>query len=181
MRLSCLLLVLASPLAAQVLPQAAAPAATAPPPATKLEAFKPTTGSVVTVGYNSAGRIGRTSVDVRDIHDATGRSVRGVVVRITESEYRSEAALIDADEIPELIKGIDALLAVDSNPTSFANFEVRYTTKGELQLTAFNRGAQISYNVQTGRVVHANDFWGATDTQKLRAMIVLAQTKLASP
>jgi len=45
---------------------------------------------------------------------------------------------VDADEVGELLKGFDALLEVKANPTQFKNFEVRYTTRGELQLTAFS-------------------------------------------
>ena len=58
--------------------------------------------------------------------------------RSRRAEYREERAFIDADEIPKLVKGIDALLDVSSNPTSFENFEVRYSTKGDLQITGFN-------------------------------------------
>jgi hypothetical protein len=107
----------------------------APPPATKLEAFRPDAGTVVTLGYDDLGRVGGISVDVWEFRDARGAKVRGLVVEVTESEYRQERAFIDADEITELIKGVDALLQVGTNPTSFKNFEVRYTTRGELQLT----------------------------------------------
>ena len=58
--------------------------------------------------------------------------------RSRRAEYREGRAFIDADEIPKLVKGIDALLDVSSNPTSFGNFEVRYSTKGDLQITGFN-------------------------------------------
>lgn len=87
---------------------------------------------------------------------------------------------MDADEIPELLKGFDALLEVKSNPTQFKNFEVRYTTRGELQLTAFNSGnGSILFAVQAGRVMKAQKVGlGASDMQKLRALFEAASQKL---
>jgi hypothetical protein len=116
----------------------AAQALPAPPPATKLEGFKPAAGSVLTI--------------------------------------------VDADEMPELLKGFDALLGVKSNPTQFNNFEVRYTTRGELQLTAFNtRRGNVSYAVQAGRTLHAQRIGlSADDMQKLRDLFVAASQKLGA-
>jgi len=168
---------------AQVTAAASAPVTQQPlPPATKLEAFKPAAGTVVTIGYDELGRVGTISVDAREHRDARGGTVRGLVVDVRESEYRKERAFVDVDEIPELLKGIDALLAVMVNPTSFKNFEVRYTTRGDLQLTAFNtvRG-DLLYAVQAGRITKAQSFISKEDVQKLRAMFVTAQQKLGAP
>src|SRR5262245_65443573 len=81
-----------------------------PPPATKLEGFKPSAGSLVTFGYDELGQ-GLVSVDVRELRDSKGLIVRGLVVEVIENQYRTERSFVDADEIPELLKGIDALLA----------------------------------------------------------------------
>jgi hypothetical protein len=59
---------------------------------------------------------------------AKGEQVRGLVVEVYESHYREGRAFVDADEVPELLKGIDAMLEIESNRTSFKNFEVRYET-----------------------------------------------------
>jgi hypothetical protein len=151
------------------------------PPATKLEAFNPTAGSVVTIGYDDLGRIGYSvSVNVRE-HRGAGASVRGVVVDVLESTYRQERAFIDEDEIAELLAGIDALLEVKTNPTAFKQFEVRYSTRGELQVIAFNTGkGDVRYAIQAGRVVTATHQTNASDLQKLRAMFAAAQAKLAA-
>jgi hypothetical protein len=151
-----------------------------PPPATKIEAFKPAAGSVVTFGYDELGGVGGISVDVREFRDAAKTAVRGLVVEVTESQYREERSFVDADEIPELLRGIDALLDVKTNPTPFQNFEVRYTTKGELRLTAFNAGNEIKYAVEAGRTLKANRRIDADDMRKLRTIFAAAQTKLAS-
>ena len=153
-----------------------------PPPATKMEGFKPAAGSVLVFGYDELGSVGGISVDVREMRDAQGRGVRGLVVEVTESQYRKERSFVDADEIPELLKGFDALLEVKANPTSFKNFEVRYTTKGELQLTAFNSSnGPVMYAVQTGRTLKAQRLGlGASDMQKLRGLFEAAAQKLAT-
>lgn len=167
---------------AQVRQTAAATAAPASPPATKLEAFKPNAGSVVTFAYDELGSVAGASVDVREIREVKGAVVRGAVVTVRESEYRRETAFIDADEIPELLRGIDALLAVQSNPTNFKNFEVRYNTRGDLRLTAFNSsGDKIRYAVEAGRVTKAQTFVSADQVRELRTMFAAAQQKLAAP
>lgn len=163
----------------------AAPPAAAPqqplPPATKLEGFKPAAGSVLTVGYDELGGVGNLTADVRDVRDAKGGGARGLLVTVRESQYREETSFVDADEIPDLLKGLDALLDIKTNPTQFKMFEVRYTTRGELQLTAFSnaRGA-ISYAVQAGRTLKAQTFLNAGDMPKLREMFAAGLQKLTS-
>lgn len=145
---------------------------------TKLEAFKPAAGTIVTVGYDELGAVKGISVDVRELR-AGATTVRGLVVQVTESQYRDERSFVDADEVAELIRGVDALLEVKGNPTSFKNFEVRYTTRGDLQLTAFNSAdGSLSYAVRAGRVAGAQRFITAADMQRLRGMLVAAQAKL---
>jgi hypothetical protein len=145
-----------------------------PPPATKIEAFKPAAGTVVTLGYNELGSTYGVSVDAREMRDTRGNVVRGVTVEVTQSEYRQERAFVDADELPELLKGIDALLSVKTNPTTYQNFEVRYTTKGDLQITAFNRSGQIIYAVQAGRIATAQAF--LPDDYALRQLRTMFET-----
>ncbi len=174
------LLLAPAALAAQGTP--AAQAATPPlPPATKLEGFRPKAGSIVIKGYDELGRIGTVSVDVRENRDLNGTAVRGLVVEVRQSEYRIERALVDADEIPELLRGLDALLDVQKNPTKFENFEVQYETKGALKIVAFNNSAgKLSYVVKTGRLTEASAYnLDVKDLRKLREMFVAAQTKLA--
>jgi hypothetical protein len=165
-----------SPVEAQAAPPAAAPVAPPTlPPATKLEAFKPAAGSVLTIGYSELGNVSGVSVDIREMRDASGNTVRGLVVEVTESQYRRERSFVDADEIPELLRGVDALLEVKANPTRFKNFEVRYTTRGEVQLTAFNNAqGDIRYAVEAGRTLKAQRFLDAEGLRKLRGMVQTA-------
>ena len=154
---------------------------TTPVPATKLEAFRPAAGTVVTFGYNDLGTVNGVAVDVRELRDTKGNDVRGVVAQVTQSEYRQEQAFVDADELPELLKGIDALLEVKANPTGYRNFEVRYTTKGELRITAFNSGGKIKFAVEAGRITKAQSFMDEGDLRRLRAYFQAANDQLASP
>ena len=150
-------------------------------PATKLEAFQPSAGTVVTFGYDPLGSVGNTTADVREIQDSKGATAKGLLVEVSQDEYTKESYFIDADEIPELLKGIDSLMQVTSNPTQFQNFEVRYTTRGGLQITAFNESqTKISYAVRAGRGVTAQNFLSAANMLRLKGLFVTAQQKLAS-
>lgn len=150
-------------------------------PQTKLEAFVPAAGSVTIIGYDELGESGAVSVNVRELKDQSGASARGLVVQVTESEYRKASSFVDADEIPELLNGLDVLLAVKDNPTQFDSFEVHYKTKGGVEIAAFNndRGA-INYQVKCGQTVSAATFLSADRLQKLKALFESAQVKLDS-
>jgi hypothetical protein len=158
---------------------AVAPSAT---PGTKLEGFKPAAGTIVTLGYEDLDppqNIVGITAEIRQLRDSKNSVVKGLLLEITESPTRNEKAFVDADEIPELLKGIDALLAVRTNPTSFKNFEVRYTTRGGLELTTFNSSnGAIKYAVRAGRITPQDI--DAVDMEKLRALFVAAQKKLSS-
>ena len=151
-------------------------------PLTKLEAFKPAAGTVFTLGYNEMGSveyIGRVSVDARELRDQKGDSARGVLIEVTESQYRKERTFIDQEELPELLRGFDALLGIEANPTKFRNFETHYNTKGEFQIGAFNNSAnQIQFAVKAGRIVAANAYLKEPDMRKLRTIIEAAEAAL---
>lgn len=125
--------------------------------ATKLEAFKPSAGSLVTLAYDDLGDInfGRVRVDVREVRDSKGSVVRGVLVRVSDSQFHQEEAFVDPDEIPELLRGIDAILRTRTNPTSFKSFELRYATRGELEVSAYNTDAYVQYAIHAGRATKA--------------------------
>jgi hypothetical protein len=153
-----------------------------PPPATKMEAFKPAAGSLVTFGYNELGKISRIAVDVRELKGLQGSPVRGVVVEVTQDEYHRERSFVDADEIEELLKGLEALLAVTANPTPFENFEIQYTTKGELEISVYNGSyGDINYSVEAGRTLKARRLGlERQDIHQLKALFEAAQQKLYS-
>src|SRR3954469_22922299 len=99
-----------------------------PPPATALEAFRAGPGVIATVGYDDLGDVAGIFVDVREMRDTLGARVRGLVVQVTGRQNAPEQAFVDADEIADLIRGVDVLLNVTTNPTQFRSFDMRYST-----------------------------------------------------
>jgi hypothetical protein len=164
--------------------QVVASADIALPPATKLEAFLPVPGSIVTVGLDPLRGLQSVTgviVEVRDVHDDRGDGARGLIVRVSETETRRDFSYVDAEEVPSLLAGIDALLQVNTNPTQLAQFEVRYATRGELELSVFSspRG-EILYAVQAGRTVRAQRQLTTSDMTRLRGLLEAAQAKLVA-
>jgi hypothetical protein len=153
------------------------------PPATRLEGFLATPGSVMTIGYDRLGGIEGVFVEVRDMHDARGASASGVVVSVTEEDARArQESYVDADELPGLINGIDALTSVNRNPTGFDNYEVHYSTRGELLLSALStRTGNVVFAVQAGRLAKSLRT-GITlgEMIKLRGLFDAALEKLRS-
>ncbi len=154
------------------------------PPATKLEAFTPAPGSIVTVGFDplrGLQLVQGVNVEVREVHDDHGDGARGLVIRVTEVETRRDFSYVDADEVPSLLAGIDTLLQVTTNPTPFAMFEVRYATRGELEFTVFsNARGEIVYAIQAGRTVRAQRVLTTTDVSRLRGLLDAAQARLTA-
>jgi hypothetical protein len=62
----------------------------APAPTTRLESFVPEAGSVLTMGSEELGTIGRSRifVEVRQVRDSKGNSASGVAVLVNESPTR---------------------------------------------------------------------------------------------
>lgn len=184
----------ARPVAAQADSPQQPPMIVAPPlpPATMMEGFRHPTGTMITVGYDDLGDVGGVSVEVREMRDAHGGRVRGLVVEIAgpqsardqsarEQPIR-EQSFVDADELPDLIKGLDDLVAITANPTQFRSFEVRYVTKGELELSASSsRNRGVLYAVAVGRMVKARRA-GLTggEMHQLRVLFEAAAAKLAT-
>ncbi len=155
--------------------------------ATKLGSFEFSEGSLVTLGREDLGEVGGVEVDVRQLSDSTsGTSVSGLLVIVTGGfeDDGVEGAFVDADELPELVAGLDALLAISANPTPFERFEVSYTTRGALELAVVNDRRderRLRYAVRAGQITTAAAFLNAAEMGELRGMFVAAQQKLEQP
>jgi hypothetical protein len=174
----------ASIAAAQAAPPQQAPLVLGPPPppATMMEAFQYPIGTLFTVGYEDLGDVAGISVEVREMRDTRGGKVRGVVIDISTGQSNHEQSLIDADEIPSLLKGFEAMLEIRANPTEFRNFETRYATRGELVLSAnSSRNRGVLYAVEVGRLAKARR-GGLTggEMHQLRVLLEAASQKLAT-
>lgn len=187
-----LLLVMVAPVTAQPRGQAVPPPSSAPqepvflgpppPPATALEAFRAAPGAILTTSYEDLGEVAGVFVEAREMRDSDGARVRGVVVTITERQSVPDQAYVDPDELPALMKGFDALLAITSNPSGeFRNFDMRYSTKGELVLTASStRQRGVVYGVEVGRTLRSRRTLNGGEFHQLRTLVEAALQKLAT-
>jgi len=148
-------------------------------PGTKIEAFQPEAGSVVTVAYSEIGNVGKIELEVREVRDNKGNRARGLRGIVRESEYKNGMAYVDEDELGELLLGIDALLEVSGNPSKMRYFEQQYITRGDLAITAFNRqDGAISYSVGVGTVSKAQDFLTREELLRFRDLVKMGQDTL---
>jgi hypothetical protein len=156
-----------------------------PPPATTLEAFRALPGTILTTAYEELGEVSGVLVEAREMRDSLGARVRGVVVTLAGSGPRQappDQAFVDPDELPALLRAFDALQAITTNPTGeFKNFDMRYSTKGELVLTASStRQRGVIYGLEVGRVLRARRALNGGEFNQLRTLIEAAQQKLAT-
>ena len=155
-----------------------------PPPATALEAFSVPPGIVLFSAYEDLGEIAGVFVEAREMREGRGpaRRVRGIVVTIAGRQPNPEQAYIDPDEFASLLKGFDALLAITTNPSGqWRNFDMRYSTRGELVLTASStRNRGVLYGVEVGRVLRARRTLNGGEFHQLRTLVEAAQQKLAT-
>jgi len=153
-----------------------------PPPATALEAFTVGPGEVLMTAYEELGEVDGVSVEARETRDVRLRLARGIVVTIAGRQTQPEQAFVDPDEFAGLLKGFDALLAITTNPTSqFRNFDMRFSTRGELVLTASStRNRGVLYGVEVGRVLRARRGLNGGEFHQLRTLIEAAQQKIAT-
>jgi hypothetical protein len=153
-----------------------------PPPATALEAFYVPPGAVLMTAYEDLGEVDGVFVEAREMRDGRNRRVRGIVVTIAGRQPRPDQAYIDPDEFVELLKGFDALIAITTNPTGqFRNFDMRYSTRGELVLTASStRNRGVLYGVEVGRVLRTRRTLNGGEFSTLRTLVEAAQQKLAT-
>jgi len=153
-----------------------------PPPATALEAFVVPPGEVLMTAFEDLGDVDGVFVEAREMRDPRGRRARGIVVTIAGRQATPEQAFIDPDEFADLLRGFDALLGITTNPTSqFRNFDLRYSTRGELVLTASStRNRGVLYGVEVGRVLRARRPLDGGEFHRLRTLVEAAQQKLAT-
>jgi len=181
-------ILLAAPLAAQspaqAPPQEPIIIGPPPPPATALEAFNVPPGTVLFTSYEDLGEVAGVFVEARELREGRGpaRRVRGIVVTIAGRQPNPEQAYVDPDEFATLLRGFDALLAITTNPSGqWRNFDMRFSTRGELVLTASStRNRGVLYGVEVGRVQHARRTLNGGEFHQLRTLVEAAQQKLAT-
>lgn len=155
-----------------------------PPPATALEAFRAAPGTILMTAYEDLGQVLDVSVEARESRDSSGGRARGVVVSIQGRRDKEplEPAYVDPEELPALMKGFDALEAITVNPNGeFRNFDMRYSTRGDLVLTASStRQRGVVYGIEIGRVMKERRTLNGGEFHQLRTLVEAAQQKLAT-
>jgi hypothetical protein len=178
----------AVPAAAQPPAQAPAPqepvviAGPPPPPATALEAFNVPPGQVLMTAYEELGQVAGVFVEAREVRDGRTRRLRGIVVTIAGRQSTPEQAFVDLDELGDLMKAFDTLLGITTSQSGqFNNFDMRYSTRGELVLTASStRRSGVIYGVEVGRVLHTRRPLNGGEFSQLRTLVEAAQQKIAT-
>lgn len=155
----------------------------APVAVTRLESFRPEPGAIMTIGHEIVGGIRRGSavVEVRDVRDSRGNSAGGLTILLFASApSRNERMFLDVDEIPGVLKSLDALLKYTANPTPFKKFEARFVTRGNLSFVAYaNAAGNIEYALQVDEVPQATiSNIESVDMLKLRELIEQGLQKL---
>lgn len=153
-----------------------------PPPATALEAFSVPPGQVLFTAYEDLGEVAGVFVEAREMRDGRTRRLRGVVVTIAGRQSTPEQAYVDVDELVDLMKAFDTLLAITTSQSGqFRNFDMRYSTRGELVLTASStRNRGVVYGVEAGRVLRTRRTLNGGEFSQLRTLVEAAQQKIAT-
>jgi len=105
----------------------------------------------------------------------------GIAISFTDANRQGveEKALIDYEEIGPLIKGLDTVARADETITKLVNFEMRYRTRGDLELAAFRQmrfGAAVA--LSSGFCEHITLYLTLEELQRFRGMLLEAKGKL---
>ena len=153
---------------------------------TKLEEFEYKHETILIKGYTNIAtltvREGTARIEAMELRDA-GDSTRalGIAVAFTDVAHPGveNRALVDYEEINPLIKGLDTVARADETITKLVNFEMRYRTRGDLELAAFRQmrfGAAVA--LSSGICDRATMFLTLEELQRFRGMLVEAKARL---
>ena len=127
-------------------------------PATKLESLNTNVAVVILKATTEIGSIsanaGTVAVRCKQVTDtSTGHKEQGIAIEITQRGRLRDVTLIDYDEIPSLLNGIDYLNKLDISATSFNFLDAEYTTKGGFHIAALGtrRTGAIQFAIRDAR------------------------------
>jgi hypothetical protein len=120
---------------------------TPPPPKTHLQAMAEQKSVLIVGGYT----------DVGTVQNEAGSSVRITVAQLTNSQTsaketgllvflhqvvdggsRETKSYIDGDEVDSLLSSLDAMSKLDRTTTTLDDFQARYRTRGDLEITSLD-------------------------------------------
>lgn len=155
-------------------------------PRTRLEAFDNRYDAVIIKGFTRITGVEWRglridAVEMRDMKSTSAGRVKGIVVvlRLEGERLNDNRAFVDYDEIDPLLQAIDAISHVDETSTKLANFEARYKTHGDLEISVFRQtGSGNAVIVATGLCDRATKTWTLDDLGRFKAQIQEAKVRL---
>jgi hypothetical protein len=120
---------------------------------TQIGLFEARPNAVILKGIGPVGSVqlgfGQLSVGYKQTKDInSGEKIHGLIIEVEGSQFASEAALVDDDEVDSLLNAINYLAKVNSDATSLPGFEASYMTKAGLRIIAESvrkDGAVLNY------------------------------------
>jgi hypothetical protein len=157
-------------------------------PRTKLEAFEAQTGAVIIRGFSEIGKLngingGSVTVEAREfINATTGRKESGLAITIRESRQSGgeNTALIDYEEMPSLIKGLDYIAGINRSVTKLDDFHAVYQTKGDFVMSTSSSAKGILVSLSSGEFEPTSAVFKLADLAQIKDLMVNARTKLDS-
>jgi hypothetical protein len=154
-------------------------------PRNKLEEFESRLGAILVKGRTYVGTLrvqdGSARVEATEIRDS-GNSTRatGVVITFEPGGPAGEVrSLIDYDEIDPLVRAFDTAAKADDSITKLTHFEVRYRTRGDLEIMVFKQvSGGVAAVVEGGFFERKRLALTLDEFTKLRWMIAQAKDRL---
>ena len=155
-------------------------------PRTKLEAIEWRYERVLVKGFSQMANVTARGVDVRvdavELKDTqAGTRVLGLVIVLKElrENGRENRSLVDYEEIDRLLKGLDAVSAVNESITKLASFEARYRTLGDLEINVFRQSRSgTAASLTAGICDRVTALLTLDELDRFKAHIVEAKTRL---
>ena len=112
------------------------------PPATKLESFELSVGSVITRGITRVGSLSsddgaETNIYAMVLSNHAGAQARGLMFEVICKDASPVRCYVDEDEVPPLLEAMGTLAKVDKNTLPMDNVDAGYRTKGGIEI--YNR------------------------------------------
>jgi hypothetical protein len=152
---------------------------------TRIEALDQKYGAVLYKGFTriTTVEIRGVRIDALELRTAnSSERVKGVVVALRDSgsDRREQSrAFIDYEELAPLIKALEEVEVVDETTTKLANFEAKYRTHGDFEVTVFRQTRNLTaVTLTTGICDQVTTTLTLDELQKFRAMIAEAKTRL---
>jgi hypothetical protein len=164
---------------------------TPPPPKTKLEAFELRKNALIVRGYTEIGAIrGDDNSAIRiiavELTDSGKQSKElGLVVEVSRGQNRSAISYVDYDEIDALADAMDSVVKLDRTATTLNEFEARFCTKGDLELTNTTQNGSRTLGIRatqvllpTGQTAWATAHFALSRAAEIKQQILNAKQSL---